>query len=113
LILGSTESGSAVGTLVERATRFTMLLHLPGGRTADIVAKAMIAKIVGLPGHLRRSLTWDQGVELAEHIRIAEATQMSIYFCDPHSPWQRGTNENTVSLVVARLGWSGRLVPAA
>ena len=99
MILGSTESGSAVGTLVERATRFTMLLHLPGGRTADIVAKAMIAKIVGLPGHLRRSLTWDQGVELAEHIRIAEATQMSIYFCDPHSPWQRGTNENTNGLL--------------
>ena len=99
LILGSAESGSAVGTLVERATRFTMLLHLPGGHTADILAEAMIAKIVGLPGHLRRSLTWDQGVELARHVRIAEATQMSIYFCDPHSPWQRGTNENTNGLL--------------
>ncbi len=99
LILGSAESGSAVGTLVERATRFTMLLHLPGGHTADILAEAMIAKIVGLPGHLRRSLTWDQGVELARHVRIAEATQLSIYFCDPHSPWQRGTNENTNGLL--------------
>jgi IS30 family transposase len=99
LILGSVESGSAVGTLVERKTRFTMLLHLFGGHTADIVAEAMIAKIAGLPEDLRRSLTWDQGAELAQHARIAEATQMSIYFCDPHSPWQRGTNENTNGLL--------------
>jgi IS30 family transposase len=99
LILGSTESGSAVGTLVERATRFVMLLHLPGGHTADIVQEAMVAKIAALPEQLRVSLTWDQGAEMANHADIAEATGMSIYFCDPHSPWQRGTNENTNGLL--------------
>jgi transposase, IS30 family len=99
LILGSTESGSAVGTLVERTTRFVMLLHLPGGHTADIVQEAMVAKMTTLPEQLRRSLTWDQGSEMANHVQIAEATGLSIYFCDPHSPWQRGTNENTNGLL--------------
>ena len=99
LILGSTESGSAVGTLVERMTRFTMLLHLPGGHTAEIVQEAMVAKMATLPEQLRLSLTWDQGSELANHVQIAEATGLAIYFCDPHSPWQRGTNENTNGLL--------------
>jgi transposase, IS30 family len=99
LILGSTESGSAIGTLVERATGFTMLLHLAGDHTADTVAAAMIEKMSQLPEHLRRSLTWDQGSEMAAHVRIAEETGLSIYFCDPHSPWQRGTNENTNGLL--------------
>ena len=99
LVLGSTASGSAVGTLVERATRYVMLLHLPGGHTADIVQEAMVATMATLPDHLRRSLTWDQGSELANHLAIAEATGLEIYFCDPHSPWQRGTNENTNGLL--------------
>jgi IS30 family transposase len=99
LILGSTQSGSAVGTLVERMTRFTMLLHLPGGHTAEIVQEAMVTKMATLPEQLRLSLTWDQGSELANHVQIAEATGLSIYFCDPHSPWQRGTNENTNGLL--------------
>ena len=99
LILGSTESGSAVGTLVERTTRFVMLLHLPGRHTAEIVQEAMVAKMATLPEQLRRSLTWDQGIEMARHAQIAEATGLSIYFCDPHSPWQRGTNENTNGLL--------------
>lgn len=99
LILGSTESGSAIGTLVERQTRFTMLLHLPGNHTAETVARAMIAKMAELPEQLRRSLTWDQGKEMANHAQIAEATELAIYFCDPHSPWQRGTNENTNGLL--------------
>ena len=96
---GSTESNSAVGTLVERATRYVLLLHLPGAHTADIVQEAMVAKMADLPDQLRRSLTWDQGVEMARHVQIAEATGLSIYFCDPHSPWQRGTNENTNGLL--------------
>lgn len=99
LILGSAASGSAVGTLVERSTRFVMLLHLPGAHTADIVQEAMIAKMATLPEQLRRTLTWDQGSEMANHVAIAEATGLSIYFCDPHSPWQRGTNENTNGLL--------------
>jgi IS30 family transposase len=99
LILGTAESGSAVGTLVERATRYVLLLHLPGGHTADIVQEAMVAKMATLPDQLRLSLTWDQGVEMANHVQIAEATGLSIYFCDPHSPWQRGTNENTNGLL--------------
>lgn len=99
LILGSTQSGSAVGTLVERSSRFVLLLHLPGGHTADIVQEAMVAKMATLPEQLRRSLTWDQGSEMANHHQIAEATGLSIYFCDPHSPWQRGSNENTNGLL--------------
>lgn len=99
LILGSAGSGSGVGTLVERATRFVMLLHLPGGHTADIVQEAMVAKMATLPEQLRLSLTWDQGSEMANHVRIAEATGLAIYFCDPHSPWQRGSNENTNGLL--------------
>jgi transposase, IS30 family len=99
LILGSTESASAIGTLVERATGFTMLLHLPGDHTADTVATAMITKMSELPEQLRRSVTWDQGKEMSSHVRIAEATGLDIYFCDPHSPWQRGTNENTNGLL--------------
>ena len=99
LILGSQESGSAVGTLVERTTRFVLLLHLPGGHTAEIVQQAMVAQIATLPEQLRRSLTWDQGSEMANHAQISAATGMSIYFCDPHSPWQRGSNENTNGLL--------------
>jgi IS30 family transposase len=99
LILGSIESASAIGTLVERATGFVMLLHLLGNHSAETVAEAMIAKMSDLPEQLRRSLTWDQGSEMASHVRIAEATGLDIYFCDPHSPWQRGTNENTNGLL--------------
>jgi transposase, IS30 family len=99
LILGSTASGSAIGTLVERTTRFVMLLHLPDDHTAASVQNAIVPKIIELPEHLRRSLTWDQGGEMANHRAIAEATNLDIYFCDPHSPWQRGSNENTNGLL--------------
>lgn len=99
LIIGSTASGSAIGTLVERSTRFTILLHLPGDHTAATVQEAIVAKMGQLPALLRKSLTWDQGSELANHLAIAEATDLDIYFCDPHSPWQRGTNENTNGLL--------------
>jgi len=99
LILGSTASGSAIGTLVERSTRFVLLLHLPEDHTAESVQDAIIAKITELPEHLRRSLTWDQGSEMANHRAIAAATDLDIYFCDPHSPWQRGSNENTNGLL--------------
>ena len=98
LILGK-NSGSAIGTLVERASRFVLLLHLPGGRTAEEVRDQMTLTINTLPQALRRSLAWDQGKEMALHRQIADATNMQIYFCDPHSPWQRGTNENTNGLL--------------
>jgi transposase, IS30 family len=90
---------SAVGTLVERSTRFVMLLHLPGGHGADQVAEAMSEAMAGLPAALRRSLAWDQGKEMAGHARITVATGMPACFCDPHSPWQRGSNENTNGLL--------------
>jgi IS30 family transposase len=99
LILGSVASGSAIGTLVERSTRFVMLLHLPDDHTALAVQDAIVAKMATLPAILRRTLTWDQGSEMANHIAIAAAAQLDIYFCDPHSPWQRGTNENTNGLL--------------
>jgi IS30 family transposase len=98
LIVGA-QSGSAIGTLVERSTRFTMLLHLPERHTADEVAAAMIATMCDLPGHLLRSITWDRGVELARYEQIQLALDTKLYFCDPHSPWQRGTNENTNRLL--------------
>jgi IS30 family transposase len=99
LILGSTASGSAIGTLVERSTGFVMLLHLDGDHTARTVADAMIAAMNTLPEQLRRSTTWDQGSEMSRHKEITMATGMPIYFCDPHSPWQRGSNENTNGLL--------------
>ena len=98
LIIGAGQQ-SAIGTLVERTTGFVVLLHLPGDRTAATVADAITAKIPEIPEILRRSLTWDQGSEMALHTKITEATGLPIYFCDPHSPWQRGTNENTNGLL--------------
>jgi IS30 family transposase len=99
LILGSTESKSAVGTLVERSTGFVMLLHLPENHGALAVQEALVAKMATLPEQLRLSLTWDQGTEMTNHAQIAAQTGMDIYFCDPHSPWQRGSNENTNGLL--------------
>jgi len=98
LLMGA-GNDSFIGTLVERATRFTILLHLPGDHTAETVAAAMIEAMSELPEHLRRSITWDRGSEMAnwEHIKLQLGTP--VYFCDPHSPWQRGTNENTNRLL--------------
>jgi IS30 family transposase len=98
LILGA-GGASAVGTLVERSTRFTMLLHLPARHDANTVAETMITQMQDLPEHLRRSLTWDRGSELAQYERIQLQLAIPIYFCDPHSPWQRGSNENTNRLL--------------
>jgi IS30 family transposase len=113
LILGL--GSSAIGTLVERTTRFTMLLHLPrmtghdqprikngpalAGHGAEAVRDAIAASITTLPDQLRRSLTWDQGAEMAQHAQLRVDIGLAIYFCDPHSPWQRGTNENTNGLL--------------
>ena len=99
LILGSTASASAVGTLVERTTGFVMLLHLPEDHTALTVQNALVSKMLTLPEQIRLSLTWDQGKEMAHHKTIADETGLDIYFCDPHSPWQRGSNENTNGLL--------------
>ena len=98
LILGAGNT-SAIGTLVERATRFVMLLHLPQDHGALAVQEAIVTKMAALPAILRKTLTWDQGQEMANHAAIAAATELDIYFCDPHSPWQRGSNENTNGLL--------------
>ncbi len=98
LILGAGNT-SAVGTLVERTTRFTILLHLPGRHDAESVAEAMIAEMSKLPQHLRQSLTWDRGSEMARYERIQLDLGLPVYFCDPHKPWQRGSNENTNRLL--------------
>jgi len=114
LILGL--GSSAIGTLVERTTRFTMLLHLPrmeghgagpgikngpalAGHGAEAVRDAIARTIVNLPEELRRSLTWDQGAEMSQHARLKVDTGVHVYFCDPQSPWQRGSNENTNGLL--------------
>jgi len=113
LVIGT--GRSAIGTLVERTSRFTMLLHLPpmpghdgprvkngpptGGAGAEAVRAAIVSQLGGLPEHLRRSLTWDQGSELAQHAKLTIDSGVAVYFCDPQSPWQRGTNENTNGLL--------------
>ncbi|GLW13155.1 hypothetical protein Misp01_82830 [Microtetraspora sp. NBRC 13810] len=114
LIIGTDRS--AIGTLVERTTRFTLLLHLPrmegygtqervkngpalAGRGAEAVRDSIVKEITGLPEQLRRSLTWDRGTELAQHAQLRIDTGVQVYFADPHSPWQRGTNENTNGLL--------------
>jgi IS30 family transposase len=113
LILGADRT--AIGTLVERSTRFTMLLHLPpmpghggprlkngpplAGRGAEAVRDAIANQITTLPEQLRRSLTWDQGAEMTQHAQLTIDSGLPVYFCDPQSPWQRGTNENTNGLL--------------
>lgn len=114
LILGL--GSSAIGTLVERKTRFTLLLHLPrmeahgselrvkngpalAGHGAEAARDAITRSIIGLPEHLRRSLTWDQGTEMAQHRQLRIDSGIQVYFCDPQSPWQRGSNENTNGLL--------------
>lgn len=98
LIVG-TRSESAIVTLVECTTRYVLLGHLPGGHTAEEVRDVLIPLIGALPEHLRGSLTWDQGCEMAAHKQVSVTTGVSVYFCDPHSPWQRGSNENTNGLL--------------
>ena len=98
LIMGA-ENKSAIGTLVERSTRFTILLHLPADHTAETVAAAMIEAMSELPEHLRRSITWDRGSEMANWQHIQLHLNAPVFFCNPHSPWQRGTNENTNRLL--------------
>jgi IS30 family transposase len=90
---------SAIATLVERKTRFVMLVRLGRNRTAEEVRKALTERILGLPEQLRRTLTWDRGREMAQHARFSVDTNVKVYFCDPHSPWQRGSNENTNGLL--------------
>ena len=114
LILGL--KSSAIGTLVERTTRFTLLRHLPpmpehrtgprqkngpalAGHGAEAVRDAIVRSRQDLPDHLRKSLTWDQGAEMAQYEKLKSATGINIYFCDPQSPWQRGNNENTNGLL--------------
>jgi IS30 family transposase len=98
LIIGK-DGKSAIGTLVERATRYVMLLHLPDDHGAETVLGALTTTVQTLPAHLMRSLTWDQGTEMARHGEFTLATDIPVYFCDPASPWQRGSNENTNGLL--------------
>jgi transposase, IS30 family len=98
LIIGEF-NGSAIGTLVERVTRMTMIVHIVGARTAEQLKEAMICRFNELPAHLRLSLTWDQGIEMARHHEFTEETGIPVFFCEPHSPWQRPSNENTNGLL--------------
>jgi len=95
---------SAIGTLVERSTRAVALVHLPYGRTAAAVRDALVVVFIDLPAGLRRSLTWDQGKELSAHADLTRAAGLPVYFCQPHSPWERGSNENTVSVSDGSVG---------
>jgi transposase, IS30 family len=97
LLLGTKNNG--IGTLVERSTRYAMLFTLPNGFTAERVSEALAKTVMTLPASLRRSLTWDQGPEMAGHVRFTVDTGLTVYFCDPRSPWQRGSNENTNGLL--------------
>lgn len=97
LLLGTKNNG--IGTLVERSTRYAMLFTLPNGFTAERVSEALAKTVMRLPASLRRSLTWDQGPEMAGHVRFTIDTGLAVYFCDPRSPWQRGSNENTNGLL--------------
>jgi IS30 family transposase len=96
LIIGKGNQ-SAIGTLVERTTNYTMLVHLPDGYKAEQMRDALAAKIKTLPVALRHSLTWDQGIEMQDWKTVKMDKGIEIYFCDPHSPWERGINENTVA----------------
>ena len=98
LIVGK-DNGSAIGTVVERATGYLMLLHLPDGRTADKVAAALTERLIGLPDSLRQSLTWDQGKEMSQHAKVSVDANINIYFADPRSPWQRPSIVNTTGLL--------------
>jgi len=97
LILGA-KGASSIGTLVERTTRFVVLVHMPA-RTAEVASRAFAGALNAIPAPLRKTLTYDQGKEMAGHAGLAEATAMRIFFADPHSPWQRGANENTNGLL--------------
>jgi IS30 family transposase len=97
LIIGK-NGKSAIATLVERSTRYVMLAKV-NNQQAETVREAIVAQILQLPEHLRRSLTWDQGTEMAQHARFSIETGVAVYFCDPHNPWQRGSNENTNGLL--------------
>jgi transposase, IS30 family len=99
LVMGTTASNSAVGTIVERMTGYLTLLHLPGGHGADAVAAAVTTRMTALPGWFARTLTWDNGREMARHARITADTGINVYFADPYAPWQRGSNENTNGLL--------------
>jgi IS30 family transposase len=99
LVMGTVASNSAVGTIVERTTGYLTLLHLPDGHTADAVASAVINRLAEYPAWFARTLTWDNGKEMARHARITEQTGIQVYFADPHAPWQRGSNENTNGLL--------------
>jgi len=99
LLMGNRQSAAAIATLVERQTRYCQLVALPEGTEAERVADALAASITTLPAQLRRSLTWDQGHEMAEHRRFSVKSGVEVYFCDPRSPWQRGSNENTNGLL--------------
>lgn len=101
LIMG-TQNRSAIATLVERSTRYVMLVHLPGVSRTRELRDGLIQAFAGMPASMATSLTWDQGTEMSQRVEFAAASGIPIYFCEPRSPWQRGTNENTNGL----LDWS-------